>query len=277
MSAPICLSPELPSGLSFLRLSHVRQHVLLARMDHPSSLNALSSEALRELDLVLDWYETEPNLRVLVVTGTGRAFTAGADLKEWQRTLEDGKGEQFGVREGVTPFTRRKGKKPVIAAVNGFAFGGGCEFAVNCDLVVAADTAIFGLPEVKRGLAPTGGVLTRIVHTAGMQVASEIVLTGRQISAQEMKTWGIVNKVVCVNEVVDEALRYASLIAENSHDAIICARAGLRQAWETANVEEATNQWFEKHFSLLERGDNMREGLAAFKDKRPPVWKNSKL
>lgn len=92
-----------------------------------------------------------------------------------------------------------------------------------------------------------------------------------------MKTWGIVNKVVCVNEVVDEALRYASLIAENSPDAIICARAGLRQAWETANVQEATNQWFEKHFSLLERGDNMREGLAAFKDKRPPVWKNSKL
>ncbi|EWZ95663.1 hypothetical protein NW765_013602 [Fusarium oxysporum] len=126
---------------------------------------------------------------------------AGADLKEWQRTLEDGKGEQFGVREGITPFTRQKGKKPVIAAA----------------------------------------------------VASEIVLTGRQISAQEMKTWGIVNKVVCVNEVVDEALRYASLIAENSPDAIICARAGLRQAWETANVEEATNQWFEKHFSLLER------------------------
>ncbi|KAJ4244046.1 hypothetical protein NW762_014659 [Fusarium torreyae] len=277
MSASLSRKPELPPGLSFLRLSFEREHVLLARMDRPSSLNALSSEALRELDLVLDWYDAEPTLRVLVVTGTGRAFTAGADLKEWQRTLKGGKGDQFGVRQGVTPFTRRKGKKPIIAAVNGFAFGGGCEFAVNCDLIIAADTAIFDLPEVKRGLAPTGGVLTRIVHTAGMQVASEIVLTGRRISAQEMKSWGIVNKVVPVDEVVDEALRYASLIAENSPDAVVCARAGLRQAWETANVEEATESWFRQHFSLLEKGENIREGLAAFVEKRSPVWKNSKL
>ncbi|EXL90004.1 carnitinyl-CoA dehydratase [Fusarium oxysporum II5] len=277
MSALLSLKTEPPSGLSFLRLSYERKHVLLARMDRPSSLNALSSEALRELDSVLDWYDAEPTLHVLVVTGTGRAFTAGADLKEWQRTLEGGKGEQFGVREGVTPFTRRKGKKPIIAAVNGFAFGGGCEFAVNCDLVVAADTAIFGLPEVKRGLAPTGGALTRIVHTAGMQVASEIVLTGRRLSAQEMQSWGIVNKVVPMNKVVDEALRYASLIAENSPDAIVCARAGLRQAWETANVEEATEQWFRQYFSLLEQGENIREGLAAFVDKRSPVWMESKL
>ncbi|KAH7012830.1 enoyl-CoA hydratase/isomerase [Ilyonectria destructans] len=277
MSASFSTKTQPPSGLGFLRLSYPAKHVLLARMDRPSSLNALSSDALRELDSVLDWYDAEPTLRVLVVTGTGRAFTAGADLKEWRRTLEGDKGEQFGVREGVTPFTRRKGKKPIVAAINGFAFGGGCEFAVNCDLVVAADTAIFALPEVKRGLAPTGGVLTRIVHTAGMQVASEIVLTGRRLSAQEMHSWGIVNKVVPPDKVVDEALRYASLIAENSPDAIVCARAGLRQAWETADVEAATDQWFQQHFSLLERGENIREGLTAFIEKRSPVWKESKL
>ncbi|KAH7141893.1 carnitinyl-CoA dehydratase [Dactylonectria macrodidyma] len=275
MSASISTKNQPPTGLSFLQLSYPADHVLLARMDNPASLNALSSNALRELDSTLDWYDAEPTLRVLVVTGTGRAFTAGADLKDWRRTLEGG--EQFGVREGITPFTRRKGKKPIVAAVNGFAFGGGCEFAVNCDVVVAADTAIFGLPEVKRGLAPTGGVLTRIVHTAGMQVASEIVLTGRRLSAKEMHAWGIVNEVVPAEQVVNEALRYAFLIAENSPDAVACARAGLRQAWETADVEEATEQWFRKHFSLLERGDNIREGLAAFIEKRTPVWKESKL
>jgi enoyl-CoA hydratase/carnithine racemase len=266
-----------PLGLEFLRVSCPAKYVVLARMDRPSALNALSSHALRELDSVLDWYDAEPTLRVMVVTGTGRAFTAGADLRKWQRTLE-GDGEQkFGLREGHTPFTRRKGRKPVIAAVNGLAFGGGCEFAVNCDLVIAADNAIFGLPEVTKGLAPTGGVLTRIVHTVGMQIASEIVLTGRRISAQEMHSWGIVNKIVAVNEVVDEALRYASMIAQNSPDAIVCARAGLRQAWETADVEVATEQWHREHFSLLEKGENIREGLAAFMEKRSPKWKQSKL
>ncbi|KAH7128061.1 enoyl-CoA hydratase/isomerase [Dactylonectria estremocensis] len=277
MSVRFPTKTQPPQGLNFLRLTSPAKFVLLARMDHPSSLNALSSDALRELDSVLDWYDTEPSLRVLIVTGTGRAFTAGADLKEWRRTLEQKNQERFGVRQGVTPFTRRKGKKPIVAAVNGLAFGGGCEFIVNCDLVVAADTATFALPEVKRGLAPTGGVLTRLVHTVGMQLASEIVLTGRRISAHEMHSWGIVNKVVPETRVLDEALRYASQIAENSPDGVICARAGLRQAWETADVETATEQWLQKYFSLLEQGENIREGLAAFVQKRSPVWKDSKL
>ncbi|CAG9951136.1 unnamed protein product [Clonostachys rosea f. rosea IK726] len=233
-------------------------------MDRPSALNALSSDALRELDSTLDWYDDEPTLRVMIVTGTGRAFTAGADLKEWRRTLEGNKGERFGLQKGRTPFTRRKGKKPIIAAVNGFALGGGCEFAVNCDLVVAADTAIFGLPK-------SSADLHRLV------IASEIVLTGRRLTSQEMHGWGIVNKVVPEREVVGEALRYASMIAENSPDGVICARAGLRQAWETADVEQATEEWHRTYFSLLERGENIREGLRAFEQKRSPVWKPSKL
>lgn len=267
-----------PVGLEFLRLSWpVGEHVVLVRMDHPSSLNALSSKNLRELDDVLSWYDAEPTLRAMVVTGTGRAFSAGADLREWKASLDDQSGKKFGQREGVTPFTRRRGKKPVLAAVNGFALGGGCEFAVNCDLVIAAETATFGLPEVHVGLAPNGGVLTRIVHTVGMQVASEIVLTGRHLTAQEMCGWGIVNKVVPLGTLVDEALRYACLIAKNSPDAVICARAGLRQAWETADVEAATEQWLATHFAELEKGENILEGLAAFNEKRSPRWKQSKL
>ena len=266
-----------PGGLSFLQLSIPVSHVVLVRMNNPASLNALTMAALREIDAVLDWYDDERTLRVMIWTGTGRAFTAGADLKEWRRTLDRTDNRRFGVRHGVVPFTRRFGKKPIISAVNGIAMGGGCEFAMNCDLVIAADTAVFGLPEVKVGLAPTGGVLPRIVHTAGMQVASEIVLTGRRISAQQMELWSLVNKVVPADQLLPEALRYASMIAENSPDAIICARIGLRQAWKTADVEESTNKWHENCFTLLERGQNTREGLSAFVEKRPAEWKDSKL
>ncbi|KAL2206913.1 enoyl-CoA hydratase/isomerase [Sarocladium strictum] len=248
-------------------------------MNDPKTLNSLSSSRLRELDDVLSWYDREPTLRVLVITGTGRAFTAGADLREWRASLQDTtSGKKFGQREGVVPFTRRKGVKPVIAAVNGFALGGGCEFAVNCDLVVASSTAKFGLPEVHVGLAPTGGVLTRIVHTVGMQIASEIVLTGRHITAQEMHTWGIVNKVVPEGEdVVIEALRYAEMIAKGSPDAVVAARAGLRQAWETADVESATEDWLATWLVKLEKGENMKEGLTAFTEKRAPRWRPEKL
>jgi enoyl-CoA hydratase/carnithine racemase len=248
-------------------------------MNSAKSLNALSSSRLRELDDVLSWYDDEPTLRVLVITGTGRAFTAGADLREWRESLGDTtSGERFGQRKGVVPFTRRKGAKPVIAAVNGFALGGGCEFAVNCDIVIASSSAMFGLPEVHIGLAPTGGVLTRIVHTVGMQIASEIVLTGRHITAQEMHAWGIVNKVVPEEEsLVDEALRYAQMIAKGSPDAVIAARAGLRQAWEMADVEAATENWLATWFIKLEKGTNLKEGLDAFTEKRPPKWRLSKL
>jgi enoyl-CoA hydratase/carnithine racemase len=246
-------------------------------MDHPSSLNALSTDALLELDAVLRWYDDELTVFALVLTGTGRAFTAGADLKEWRRSLDGDGTERFGVREGVTPLTRRKGKKPIVAAVNGLALGGGCEIIVNCDMAVAAETAIFALPEVTRGLAPMGGVLARLVHTVGMQTACEMVLTGRQVSAQELLSWGLVNKVVPQAKVVEEALRYAEIIAANSPDAVICARAGLRQAWEIADVEKATEEWIREHFSVLEEGENIREGMTAFAEKRKPVWKESKL
>ncbi|KAJ4345223.1 uncharacterized protein N0V89_011352 [Didymosphaeria variabile] len=264
-----------PPTPNFLRLSYPSQHVLLIRMDRPQSLNSLSMDSLEEIDAVLRWYDSEPTLFVAILTGTGRAFTAGADLKQWRQSLN---GEhRFGVREGIESPTRRKGKKPLVAAVNGMAFGGGCELVVNCDLVVAADSAIFSLPEVRRGLAPTGGVLTRLVHTVGMQVACEIVLTGRPISAAEMHSWGLVNKVVPKEEVVDEALRYADLIAANSPDGVVCARMGLRQAWETADVESATDDWLKQYFSVLEKGENIREGMSSFIEKRKPVWKGSKI
>lgn len=251
----------------------------MVRMDRPKDLNAMSTTGQWEMDSVWKWFDQEPRLSVAIITGTGRAFSAGADLKEWNNSMSDDSDpkNRMGNSPAFKPLSRRLGKKPVIAAVNGLAMGGGCEFVVNCDLVVAAEDAYFGLPEVKRGLAAIGGALPRLIRTIGLQRASEIAMTGRKVTAQEMYQWGIVNKVTPKDQVVVEAVKYAEMIAQNSPDAIICTRAGLRQGWETASVERAVEWTLEKEFAELQRGENILEGLQAFSEKREPQWKASKL
>lgn len=259
-----------PATPAFLRLTYPAPRVLLIRMDRPKDLNCMSTAAQWEMDSVWKWFDNEPKLSVAVITGTGRAFSAGADLKEWKDNKDMGKPPAF------TPLSRRYGKKPVIAAVNGLAMGGGCEFVANCDLVVAADDAYFGLPEVKRGVAPIGGALPRLIRTMGLQRATEFALTGRNASAQEMREWGVVNKIVPKDQVVAEAVKYADTIAKNSPDAIICTRAGLREGWQSV-VEEAVETTLTREFALLQQGENIKEGLLAFSEKREPQWKASKL
>lgn len=185
--------------------------------------------------------------------------------------------KRMGNAPAFVPLSRRMGKKPVVAAVNGLAMGGGCEFVVNCDIVVASEDAVFGLPEVKRGVAPIGGALPRLIRTVGLQRASEFVLLGEPIDAATAREWGLVNRVVGREKVVDEAVRIAGLIAENSPDAIICTRAGLRQGWETADVEGAVEVTLQREFAELQKGENILEGLKAFSEKRKPVWKGSRL
>lgn len=239
----------------------------------------MSTTGQWEMDSVWKWFDQEPRLSVAIITGTGRAFSAGADLKEWNNSMSDDSDpkNRMGNAPAFKPLSRRLGKKPVIAAVNGLAMGGGCEFVVNCDLVVAAEDAYFGLPEVKRGLAAIGGALPRLIRTIGLQRASEFAMTGRKVTAQEMYQWGVVNKVVPKDQVIAEAVQYAKAIAQNSPDAIICTRAGLRQGWETASVERAVEWTLEKEFAELQRGENILEGLKAFSEKREPQWKASKL
>jgi enoyl-CoA hydratase/carnithine racemase len=181
----------------------------------------------------------------------------------------------YGSTLPFTPLSRRLGKKPVIAAVNGLALGAGAEFAINCDLVVVAEDAYFRFPEVKHGVSPIGGCLPGLIRTIGLQHASEFALTGRNVSAQKAFTWGLVNKVVPHVEVVQEAVRYGSAIAENSTDAIICTRAGLRQGWKTAAIERAVDITLEREFAELQKGENIREGLRAFSQKKPPRWRSS--
>lgn len=277
--APTQTAP--PPTPSFLKLSYPSPGVLLVTMSREQDMNCMNHAATSEMAAVFSWLDTEPTLRVAVLTGAGtRAFSAGADLKEWRTNMAPGsdKSKTVGNRSNrIVPLSRRRGKKPVIAAVNGLALGGGTEFAVNCDLIVASETAYFGLPEVKRGVAPIAGALPRLIRTLGLQRASEFALTGRNVSAQEALGWGLVNKVVPQSEVVSEAVRYAEMIAANSPDSVITTRAGLREGWEKADVEDAVQTTLEREFRVLQEGENILEGLKAFGEKRAPRWVASKL
>ncbi|KAF2821740.1 enoyl-CoA hydratase/isomerase [Ophiobolus disseminans] len=268
-----------PPPTAFLQLSYPSPRVVLATMSRPKDLNCMNTSAHWEMDAFWKWLDAEPSLTVAIITGSGRAFSAGADLKEWDNSMAadaDPK-DRLGNAPAFKPLSRRLGKKPVIAAVNGLSMGAGTEFVVNCDLVVAAENAYFALPEVKRGVSPIGGALPRIIRTLGLQRASEFALTGRNVSAKEMLDWGLVNSVVPAGKLLEEAIRYAAMIAENSPDAIICTRAGLREGWESASVERAVEITLEREFAELQRGENILEGLKAFTEKRKPVWKASRL
>ena len=234
----------------------------------------MNVDARREFALVWPWFDNEPNLTVAILTGSGRAFCAGADLKEGAPSAKGSSPKQAQQQT----LTRRVGRKPVIAAVNGLAHGGGFEMVVNCDLVVASAGAEFCFPEVKRGLIPFAGALPRIIRTVGLQRAMEAALTGRRISASEADKWGLVNKIVPLGEdVVKEAMRYAEMIAANAPDAVIAAYLGVRESWATAHVDEATQKTIDGPWEVLQHSENIREGVKAFQEKRKPEWKASKL
>jgi len=272
-----------PPPTSFAQLSFPAPGVVLVTYNRPEKLNCTRAADVVELTRIFQWIDEEPTLSVAIITGAGdRAFSTGADLTEWQSKIsapgaQAQPGAGPGDVPGAIPLSNRVGKKPVIAAVNGLALGGGCETIVNCDIVVAADTATFGLVEVKRGVAPYAGVLPRLIRTLGLQRASELALTGTTFTATQAHNWGLVNKVVPRETLLDEAVRYATLIAENSPDSIICTRAGLRQGWETASVVEATRITGQKEWADVQRGENIVEGLRAFKERRRPNWVPSKL
>lgn len=179
---------------------------------------------------------------------------------------------------GFGGLSRRGGKKPVIAAVNGLAFGGGCEMIVNCDMVVASQSARFALPEVKRGVAAIAGALPRLVRTVGRPRAMEMALTGRTLLAEEAREWGLVNGVCGEGEdVVGRAVGLAEMVSGNSPDSVVVSREGIKMGWEGVGAEEGSRLLGEVWFERLQRGENMREGVRAFVEKREPRWVPSKL
>lgn len=270
-------------------------HVLQITISRPAALNSLPYAAHWEAARILAWYDASPSLRACVITGSGeRAFCCGQDLKEQdsivrqrQQHKQGSIGEKGGggsealyrhPPEGFMAVSRRRGKKPIIAAVNGYALGGGFEIVLGCDIVIAAPRAIFGLPEASRGLYAAAGGLSRLIRVTGRAVASEIAMAGRQLSAEEAVHFGVANRVASSNEhVVREAVDVASRIAALSPDAIIITRQGLLDGLYEGSVETATQRTDERWGIALRDSENLAIGLAAFAEKKTPAWVPSKL
>ncbi|KAL2052401.1 hypothetical protein ABVK25_007273 [Lepraria finkii] len=235
-SATIMARPSFqipPPPTDFARLSFPNPHTLIVTLCRPKSLNCINSAGNQELHAVWTWLDAEPSIRVGIVTGEGRAFCAGADLKEWNESQKPGATPQKPLSpSGFGGLSRRRGRKPVIAAVNGLAHGGGCEMIINCDIVLASPSAVFALPEAKRGVVALAGALPRLTRIVGRMRAMEMALTGRDVPAQEAKEWGLCNAVCTDGEsIVDVAVKWAEEICFNSPDSIVVSKEGIELGW----------------------------------------------
>ncbi|CAK7230223.1 hypothetical protein SBRCBS47491_007514 [Sporothrix bragantina] len=267
-----------PPETEVLSLSYPAPYVLLVTINRERQMNSITMAGHWEADAVWTWLDDEPELRVAVLTGAGtRSFSAGADLKEVNKTRGKGTGPAPMPTGSFLGMTRRLGKKPIIGAVNGYAYGGGFEIALNCDMVVASPTAKFSLPEASRGLYAGAGGLARVVRNFGMQLAGEIALAGRILTSQELEKFGFCRVSKTQESLVEEAVTLAKAVAAQSPDAMVVTRSGLRQAWETGSVERASQLTEERYGKALMEGENMKIGTAAFAAKKVPQWVASKL
>ncbi|KAJ6588805.1 enoyl-CoA hydratase/carnithine racemase [Mycena capillaripes] len=281
------MSPTLtpPAVSEEILLSFPKEHVLQITLNRPKSLNALTPQMTQDLRQVLNWFEDEPSLwcvchpSVVIITGSGRAFCAGADLKAWNRDEQDGKTtspETIIVNmHGFASISRRESKKPFIAAVNGGCYGGGTEMILNCDLVVASKDASFGLPEVKRGVVAIMGGIPRLSRIAGHQLASEMLLLGKAVTADDAwNRFGFVNAVVPPSDVLPTALDFASQIIANSPDSVQSTKKGLLLSQRLSNEGMVAVHARAPETLGFMYGDNIKEGLRAFSEKRSPKWQN---
>ncbi|KAG8825524.1 hypothetical protein FRB91_003011 [Serendipita sp. 411] len=268
---PQKLSP--PSTKDHLIVSNPAEHVLLLCLNRPQALNSMTPELQEDIENILDWAEREPEVWVIIVTGSGRAFCAGQDLKGWLNRPQN----QHSLHEhgfaGIS--SRRALTKPLIAAVNGLAFGGGTELILNCDLVIASEKARFALPEVSRGVVAAQGGIPRLANAAGHQLASEMLLLGKPISAQDAyQRFNIVNAVVPPGDLMPTALKWAATIVSNSPDAVQSTKKALLLAKESGMWEGSQRHFESPEHKQAMMGGNIKEGLAAFSQKRNPSWKS---
>ena len=241
----------------------------LIRLNRPQALNALSSSLFEELNTALSAFESDPDIGAIVLTGSEKAFAAGADIKEMQdKSFADVFLGDF--VSGWETITRLR--KPVIAAVAGFALGGGCELAMMCDFILAADTAKFGQPEIKLGVIPGVGGTQRLTRFVGKSKAMEMCLTGRMMDAAEAERSGLVSRVVPAASLIEEALKVAAAIASLSAPAVYAAKESVNRAYETTLAEGVR---FERRiFHSLFATEDQKEGMRAFGEKRPAKFKN---
>lgn len=247
-----------------------RERVGIIRLNRPKALNALCAGLIKELGRALDGLEDSPDIGAIVLTGNEKAFCAGADIKEMaEKTYVEAYTEDF-ITDGWERLA--KCRKPVIAAVAGYALGGGCEIAMMCDFILAAETARFGQPEITIGILPGAGGTQRLTRFVGKAKAMEMVLTGRMMDAEEAERAGLVSRIVPADELVDEAVKTATRIAEMSLPSVMMAKEAVNRAYETTLAEGVR---FERRmFHSAFATEDQKEGMAAFVEKRQPHFKH---
>ncbi|MCS6807776.1 MAG: enoyl-CoA hydratase-related protein [Bacteroidota bacterium] len=238
------------------------------QIHRPKVLNALDTKTMSEILNAMRSYDTDPTIRCIVLHGDERAFAAGADIRE----LSTSSAVQMMMRNPFSAWEDLRGiKKPIIAAVSGFALGGGCELAMLCDIIIASETAQFGQPEIKIGLIPGAGGTQRMTKAIGKARTMDMVLTGRTMSAQEAFEAGLISRVVPAAEWFNAAVTLAQEIASMPPIAVREAKEAVLKSFDLSI--ELGLEYERKSFYLLLTTDDAREGMTAFKEKRPPVWK----
>eukprot|EP00667_Euglena_gracilis_P020188 EG_transcript_21797 len=244
--------------------------VAVLKLNRPQALNALNTAIIDELSQKVAEYDVKEEIGAIVITGEGKAFAAGADIKMMagMKFAEVFKANLFSSTDVF-----RKLQTPTIAAVNGFAFGGGCELAMLCDMIIASDKALFGQPEIKLGTIPGMGGTQRLTQAIGKSKAMEWVLTGNQYSAAEAEKAGLVSRVVPADKLMEETLKVANKIAANSKPIVALAKMAIDRAFEGSLSQglEFEKRAFQSTFAT----NDQKEGMAAFAEKRPAKFTNS--
>jgi len=251
-------------------LVETRDGVGVITLNRPHALNALCVALIDDLGKALDTFEADDGIGCIVITGSEKAFAAGADIKEMQnKTFMEAYQQDF-ITQGWERLA--EARKPVIAAVAGFALGGGCEIAMMCDMIIAADSAKFGQPEITLGTIPGSGGTQRLTRFVGKSKAMDLCLTGRMMDAEEAERAGLVTRVVPADRLMEETMKTASKIASLSRPAVMMVKEAVDRAYETTLAEgiKFERRLFHSTFAT----EDQKEGMAAFIEKRKPDWKH---
>jgi enoyl-CoA hydratase len=239
------------------------------RLNRPQALNALNRALVVELIQAIDGFEADEGIGCLLITGNEKAFAAGADIKEMaDKTFIEAYLENF-----CADWDRAaRARKPIVAAVAGFALGGGCELSMQCDIIIAADNAKFGQPEIKLGVIPGIGGTQRLTRALGKAKAMDMILTGRMMDAAEAERAGLVARVVPAANLMEEAMKVTETISNMSLPSVLAGKEAVNAAFETSLAEG--NRFERRIFHSLFATQDQKEGMKAFVEKRKPAWKN---
>jgi enoyl-CoA hydratase len=248
----------------------IEQHdrVGLIRLNRPKALNALNSTVMAELAAALAEFDTDPNIGAIVITGSEKAFAAGADIKE----MMEASSIEMLERDHISIWDRiMEVKKPIIAAVSGWCLGGGNELAMICDMVVASESAKFGQPEINLGVIPGAGGTQRLTRAVGKAIAMEMVLNNRHLSAEEAYQFGLINRMAPVESYLEEALQLAAEIAERAPLAVRLGKEAINHAFQSNLSDGIADE--RRSFYFLFSSEDQKEGMQAFVERRKPMWK----